>query len=225
MSDQDESLHPGEEMAQMSTPKLIGMMCLQAGFFVALGLAMWWLAGKPLEKFVNVSLGQIALGFGIAIALGGFGLALTRMFPDFAEQLVRDQKQQFAFLERGLGIGPIIIFAACAGIGEEAVFRGGLMVLLDQYTPFAVALILSAAVFTVIHFAKPVVAAFIFIIGLFFGLVYWASGSLLAVMIGHWVYDIWALWFIQKEMKRLGVFDDTDDPAKPLHEDGVVHDA
>ena len=32
-------------------------------------------------------------------------------------------------------------------------------------------------------------------------------------MIGHAVYDVWALWFIQEEMHRLRVFDEP--PTEP----------
>lgn len=202
------SQHPGEEMADMPLAQMLGLVILQATFFVALGIGLWWLADRDLADFVSVDFRQIALGLGIAAAMIAAGYALFRGLPEFGERLVRDQAQQFAFLEKRLGIGPIIVLAACAGIGEEALFRGGLMTLGMEYMPFIAALVLSSAIFTVIHFAKPVVAAFIFGIGMLFGAIYWYTGSLLAVMIGHWVYDIWALWFIQEEMHRLSVFED-----------------
>ena len=57
-----------------------------------------------------------------------------------------------------------------------------------------------------VHFAKPLVAAIIFVIGVVFGCVYWITDSLLAVMVGHALYDVFALWYVQKEMHRLDVF-------------------
>ena len=204
--------HPGEDMAEIPVGKMLSLVVAQATVFVVIGLGLWFLSGRELNEFVTVDARQIAIGLGIAGAMIAAGYLLFRGFPKFGEGLVRDQAQQFAFLEKRLGLGAIILLAACAGIGEEALFRGGLLVFGAEYIPFIGALIASSAIFTVIHFAKPKVAAFIFGIGMMFGAIYWSTGSLLAVMIGHWVYDIWALWFIQEEMHRLGVFDkDTDD--------------
>ena len=199
--------HPGEEMAELPTSKLLGLTGLQTAVFVAVGLGLWVFSGRSVSAFVTFDFGQIGLGLTIAGAMIALGYALFRGFPTFGEKLVRDQARQFAFLDRRLGLGAIVLLAACAGIGEEALFRGGVLILASEYMPFAIALIGSSAIFALIHFAKPVVTSLIFTIGAVFGLIYWFSDSLLAVMIGHWVYDIWALWFIQEEMHRLGVFD------------------
>lgn len=204
--------HPGEAMAELPQQKLLAYIGLQTVFFVVLGLGLWTFAGRPLADFIVLEGSQILLGLAIAGGMIALGYALFRGFPRLGEKLIRDQAQQFAFLQNPLGAGAIVFIAACAGIGEEALFRGGLLVLIAQHAPFTLALVASAGLFTIIHFARPVVATLIFAIGVFFGIVFWASGSLLAVMIAHWLYDIWALWFIQKEMHRLGVFSETTMP-------------
>ena len=200
--------HPGDAMADLPVPRIVGLTLAQAAFFTVLGLSMWLWTGREMPEFVTFGPPEIGLGLLIAGGMIALGYVLFRAFPRFGEKLVRDQVRQFAFLKNPMPAPAIVLIAAGAGIGEEALFRGGLLTLLDYYGPFPVALMVSSGVFTVIHFAKPAVATMIFAIGVFFGLTYWASGSLLAVMIGHWVYDIWALWFIQKEMHRLGVFDE-----------------
>lgn len=200
--------HPGDAMADLPVQKIVGLTLLQAAFFFFAGLGMWAWTERELLAFVTFQTSELVLGLLIAGGMIAFGYVLFRAFPRFGEKLVRDQVRQFAFLKNPMPPLAIVLIAAGAGIGEEALFRGGILTLLDHYGPFPVALLVSSGVFTVIHFAKPAVAALIFAIGVFFGLTYWTSGSLLAVMIGHWVYDIWALWFIQKEMHRLDVFDD-----------------
>jgi len=207
--------HPGEAIAELPIGKILSLTALQTAFFIIIGLGLWILTGRDAVDFVTFDWRQIALGFAIAGGLIGLGYVLFRAFPKFGERLVRDQVQQFSFLKNRLGPGAIVFIAACAGIGEEALFRGGLLMLVDHYAPFALALLVSSGVFTFIHFARPVVAILIFVIGAMFGLIYWISGSLLAVMIGHWVYDIWALWFIQNEMHRLGVFEEATEPVVP----------
>ena len=49
-------------------------------------------------------------------------------------------------------------------------------------------------------------------VGATFGAVYWLTGSLLAVMIGHALYDIWALKYLHGEFVRLGLVCDAEAP-------------
>lgn len=200
--------HPSDDMAKMPLGKLLSIVCVQAAIFTAVGVQIWWLSGRELSQFVTIDIRQVLLGVAIACTMIVLGLALFRGFPRFGEKLIRDQAHSLAFLKNKLGIGPIIILSLCAGIWEEALFRGGILVIANDFIPFWLALIVSAGLFTVIHFAKPAVAAFIFAMGCIFGYLYFALGSLLAVMIGHALYDVWALWFVQAEMHRLGVFDE-----------------
>ena len=134
--------HPGEEMAELPQAKLLQLTGLQTLLFVASGMGMWAFTGRAVAGCVTGDLRQIALGLGIAAIMIALGYVLFRGFPRFGEKLVRDQRQQFAFLKNPLGPAGIVFIAACAGIGEEALFRGGVMVLIDHYAPFAAALVI-----------------------------------------------------------------------------------
>ena len=98
-----------------------------------------------------------------------------------------------------------MIVSLGAGIGEEALFRGGVQTLAGEYMPAPLAVLVASALFAFVHMAKPPIAAIIFSIGVLFGTIYWQTGSLLMVMIGHALYDVFAIWYLQKEMHRLGV--------------------
>ncbi len=204
--------NPYEEMRAMSVADLAKGIGAQAFLFCALGAGIWAVSGREITEFVSVSVYEVAVGVGLGLALIAVAHVIFRGFPDLSEKLVRMQARNFAFLEKRLPMTMIIFISICAGVGEEALFRAGLMTILSDYTPFWVALVASSAVFTVIHFAKPLIASLIFIIGATFGLIYWWTGSLLIVMIGHAVYDVYALWYLQSEMHRLNVFE-------PLQED------
>ena len=211
------SRHPSEDMADMPVPTLVGMTCLQAAVFTVIGVGLWWLSGRPLSEFVTVDAQQIFYGVALAGALIVGGYLLFKLLPKLGEQLIRDQAHSLAFLRNKLGWGPIIILSLCAGIWEEALFRGGLLVIASDYIPFWAALVVTSALFSLMHLAKLRVATFIFIIGIVFGLLYFALESLLAVMIGHALYDIWAIWYVQNEMHRLGVFDEVpEEPTKVI---------
>lgn len=208
--------NPYEDMRKMTVGQIAQGTGLQAALFCAIGLGLWYLADRPLAEFVTFAPREFAIGLGLALVLIAIGHILFTYFPNFSERLVRMQARNFGFLEKRLAMPMIIWISICAGVGEEALFRGGMMILMSEYTPFWIALVGSSLVFTIIHFAKPLIAAIIFIIGAYFGLAYWWTGSLLAVMIGHAVYDVYALWYLQKEMHRLQVFepleDDTEEP-------------
>ena len=203
-----------DPFAGMSVSKVLSYVGLQAVFFTLIGVALWRLAGQPEFEFVTVSLGETVNGLLLAIALIGLSAGLAKAFPRYAEWLIRSQARNYSFLKNRISIGAIIFISLCAGIGEEALFRGGLQTLLGVYLPLPLALALASALFALIHFAQPLNSALIFVIGCLFGFVYWQTESLLTVMVAHAVYDVYALWALQKAMHELGVFD--EEPTSPL---------
>lgn len=56
------------------------------------------------------------------------------------------------------------------------------------------------------HLSKPVIGLILFAIGVVFGAIYWLTGSLLIVIVGHTLYDVFALWYLQRELHRMGFF-------------------
>ena len=190
---------------------LLALLTVQAAAFTLVGLALWFLSGRPSAQFVTFD----TFGFASGLALAGLLIALAAAafygLPKLSEYLVRAQAENFAFLvEKPLPLWAIVIVSLGAGIGEEALFRGGVQTLAADHVGGPLAIVLAAALFAAVHFAKPVVAAIIFVIGALFGVVYWQTGSLLTVMIGHALYDVFALWYVQREMHRLGLIDARD---------------
>ena len=208
---EDAVKNPYDDLKTMAPADIRKGLGMQAILFVVLGGGLWVVSGRELSRFVTVSFTEIGLGFALGLVLISFAAAVFYGFPGLSEKLVRLQARNLAFLEKRLSMPMIAFISLCAGVGEEALFRGGLQTFLSDYLPIAVAIGVSSFLFMVIHFAKPLIAALIFIIGCFFGVAYWWTGSLLAVMIGHAVYDVYALWFLQKEMPRLSVFEQNDD--------------
>jgi membrane protease YdiL (CAAX protease family) len=90
------------------------------------------------------------------------------------------------------------------GIWEEVFFRGIVLVLFMRLYPRRKAVCLSAFVFAMMHFRVPtpkeglaeiiVDLISLFFIGLFFTYVVLKTGSLLAAMVCHYVYDIFVIW-------------------------------
>ncbi|MDJ0977673.1 MAG: type II CAAX endopeptidase family protein [Erythrobacter sp.] len=207
-----------DPFADMSVPKALGYIGLQALSFTAIGLALWVLADRKRLDFVTLSGAEALSGLVLAAVLIAISVVLAKAFPRYAEWLIRTQARNYGFLRHRISIGAIVFISLCAGIGEEALFRGGLQTVLGDWLPMPVALTLASALFAAIHFAKPLNSALIFVIGCLFGLVYWRTGSLLTVMIGHAVYDIYALWALQEALHKLGVFEEDKSPTHlPAH--------
>ena len=199
---------------------LLAMLTAQALFFAFLGLVLWVFSGRPAESFVTFGPDEFLDGAVLAAALILLAAITFYGLPRLSEYLVRAQVENFAFLvEKPLPLWAIVIVSLGAGIGEEALFRGGVQTLAGDYVGAPLAILFASALFAVVHFAKPLVAAIIFVIGALFGVTYWQTGSLLAVMIGHALYDVFALWYVQKEMHRLGVFAQPEaDEEEPITE-------
>lgn len=196
----------------VSSGMVMLIMLAQAALFTGLGVLLWWFTGRELARFVTFEGSQIILGCGFAGALTGLAAAYFYGLRKSSDELVKMQGPSYPFLENRLGALPIIVISLFAGIGEEALFRGGLQTLLGDFLPIWLAIGLSSAGFALIHLSRPIVCFLQFLIGVIFGIVFWQTGSLLAVMIGHGLYDIFALWYVQKRLHELNFFAPTEGP-------------
>jgi membrane protease YdiL (CAAX protease family) len=88
----------------------------------------------------------------------------------------------------------IVLLSATAGFAEEMFFRG----LLQSY----IGIIGSAVVFGLLHALTPAYFVMATGIGLYFGFLYETSGNLLIPMVGHAVYDVFALYLLRWEFTR-----------------------
>lgn len=189
--------------------KVLLLLTLQATIFALVGLVIWLLSGRDLGSFVTFETSEFGLGLALAAALTAIAASTFYSFPKLSEKLVRDQGHDLDFLKHKLGFGPIIVISLCAGIGEEALFRAGIQTILTDYLGAPIAILLSSVIFALVHLRKPLVSFLIFLIGVIFGIAYWLSGSLLAVAIGHALYDVFALWYLQRELHRLKFYETT----------------
>ncbi|MEM6585234.1 MAG: type II CAAX endopeptidase family protein [Pseudomonadota bacterium] len=188
--------------------KVLASIGFQAVLFTSLGVALWVLAERSYQDFVTLAWNEAANGVLLAFALIAASAIMAKTFPRYAEWVIRAQARTYSFLKDRISFAAIIFISICAGVGEEALFRGGLQTLLGEYAPLPLALVVSAALFALIHFAQPAISVLLFVIGCLFGWIYWQTGSLLTVMVGHTVYDVYAIWALQKAMHELDVFDD-----------------
>ena len=218
MADGAHDVHQPETKS-IALGKAMVLLGFQAIGMIAIGGLLWDWSGREAERFVSVSTAEVLQGLALGGALIVIALALFRGFPRLSEKLVRMQADTYAFLGPKLGLPAIVFISLCAGVGEEALFRGGLQTFLGDEFGAPLAILISSALFALIHLGKPVITALLLVVGAMFGVMYWLTGSLLAVMIGHTLYDIWALRYLHREFVRLGLVG--DEPALAYHADAV----
>jgi uncharacterized protein len=90
-------------------------------------------------------------------------------------------------------IPQLVILSLCAGISEEALFRGAIQGGLAERIGVVLALILGSLAFGAAHLITWSYAIMATFIGVYMGLLWIGSGNLLTPMVTHTVYDSLAL--------------------------------
>ncbi|MGB3738637.1 MAG: CPBP family intramembrane glutamic endopeptidase [Pontixanthobacter sp.] len=192
------------DTARLTQRQVCTIFGVQAVAFCLLGAGLYYWTDRPIASFVVFDPSMTAWGLMMAGAMIVFAFGCFRVWPEFADRLMRLQRTNFAFLKPPFAWGPIVFLAICAGVGEEVLFRGGVQTFLsDLMGPFP-AILATSAMFAALHISKPILTLLIFVIGIVFGIVYWMTGSLLLVMVAHSVYDIFAIRYLQRRLNEIG---------------------
>ncbi len=198
-----------QQIAAMTQGQVLPLFVAQAVVFTLCGIGLWYWSGRPIAEFAPIDAAGVLHGFLLAGALIAVAVINLRTFPRFCDRMIELQRANFAFLRQPFSLAAVIILSISAGVGEEALFRGGLQTILTDFIGPVPAIIVASALFAVIHLSKPVITALIFVIGIIFGVVYSATGSLVLVMVAHSVYDVFAIHFLRRRLNELGWADDT----------------
>lgn len=197
---------PAPAPAAAPTPgKVAAMLTFQFALFTVVGALLWRLSGRDLADFVRADPREFVQG----LLLGGMMIVVAwgcfRWFPRLSERLVRMQAPGYSFFRGKFGWPLVVLVSVGAGVGEEALFRGGVQTLLGDYVGIPAAILIASALFGLVHRSKPLIMAVIVLIGALFGTIFAWTGSLLTVMVAHAIYDVFALHYLLQEMRRLGL--------------------
>jgi hypothetical protein len=105
------------------------------------------------------------------------------------------EKQIEEFSRASFLFAPLISLwiALGAGVSEEILFRGVIQDYAATKLPMAAAIILPNILFGLLHARSVLYALIAGVIGCWLGVVYWATDNLLAPIVAHALYDVFAL--------------------------------
>lgn len=112
------------------------------------------------------------------------------------------QLELFSNIGFALTAPRIILLAFAAGIGEEFLFRGVFQTWLDGFAPIWAAIIAPNIVFGLLHAHNAFYAVAAGVIGIYFGIIFYATGDLAAPVLTHALYDLGALDLTRRAMRN-----------------------
>jgi membrane protease YdiL (CAAX protease family) len=193
---------------RLAQPSLITAIALAAeGGLVALALLIgsWW----GHDPWVNLRWSSSALIANlIAIAWGAVAavpiiaglIVVDRWPPRFLSPLKESVERDVIPLFAHAGLAEFTLISLAAGIGEELFFRGLLQQGLASELPapwgVPLALVVGSLAFGVCHWLNREYALVATLIGFYLGLLLIVTGSLLAPIVAHALYDLVALWYL-----------------------------
>jgi membrane protease YdiL (CAAX protease family) len=160
-----------------------------------LGLAGLWsaLRGLDLAAAAAPSLGALAVGVGSGLALA---TTLPLVTAPWARRVLvlRGLRRAWDKLESGLGhrlgVAEVLVLALCSAISEEAFFRGVLQP--------EIGLVAASVLFGLLHPLGPAYVLWAGTVGAGLGVLYLATGSLLAPVAAHGTYNLVALSYLRR---------------------------
>ena len=196
----------------MNTNGFVLYMILFEGTMALLGALFALFCGLDLGKAFQTSdmadfFNQLALGIGIAAAMGIVFTILDHVpwsqlkkVSEKTKEIVNEAFKNTSHFNR---------FLVCllAGVGEEVLFRGFIFIAIFEFWSWGLeynmnifaAIIISSVLFGLGHHITLMYFFISSLLGAFFCLVFLWTGSLIAPVVAHALYDFYAIEFALKE--------------------------
>ena len=164
---------------------------------ISFGLLMWLgLVWTRLPILDSIDPSQVSPRAYIASVIGALGLLVTvSAITTLISPLIPEQDLIVLenIVQSGDRLAQLIVIVFVAGIAEELFFRGLLLRgLLRSINPI-VALVISSALFSILHLNWAQIPG-TFLLGFGFGLLVYVTGSIIPAIVAHMANNAIALW-------------------------------
>ena len=178
--------------------------CVFEGLLLVIAGAAGWFAGvDPLatvtRDVVPVIVGLVAVVPMLAMLWWG----LKHPFGAVGKATLQAREFVIQFLG-GVSLTGFALISLLAGVGEEALFRGFLQTFIGLHSTELTGLILASLLFGLAHAVSRTYALIAAIIGVYLGLLYIGTGSIIAPIVCHAVYDFVALVILSRSTSTPG---------------------
>jgi uncharacterized protein len=170
-------------------PSIFGIgLTFELGLGAFALLLGWLLRVDPLRGIV---FGLMSIGLGIGASLPPLALVylIHRSSWDMLRDLVDSARELVRQFLSDLTLPQTLALSAAAGFGEELLFRGLLQAFLTTRIGVVGALVVTSIIFGLLHFVTKAYAAYAFLLSVYLGFLYAATGNILVPMLTHAVYD------------------------------------
>jgi uncharacterized protein len=177
------------------------------GSLVPAAILLGWLLKSPPLTTLHFDGRAALLGVAATLPLAAlFWLCLKCPLRPFKE-IAKITDEVLVPLFRDCRLAELAVIATLAGIGEEMLFRGVIQAAAAQeiggQRGVWLALLLTSALFGLLHPITPTYAILAGLVGLYLGGLWLASGNLLTPIVAHGAYDFLALvYLVKKRGKR-----------------------
>jgi hypothetical protein len=168
---------------------------------VALAYGAGALLGVSPHGRLAISFLDIVLG---AAAAGPLVLLLMWFMRTDIPVLVRFRHSQLEFFAKiGFEFTPlrIALLAVGAGVSEELLFRGVFQTWIEGGAPLVLAIVLPNILFGALHARTSLYAFIAGLVGVYMGVLFAATGNVMAPIITHALYDWVALWITRRAIE------------------------
>ena len=188
---------------QLSRRQFVKLAFLVEGGLIAFAAGLAWWLEVPLADWLIWNPEAVLWGVGAMVPLCIIFTA-SYLWPFGSYRQIKD------FLRDSLGPSlaacrwyELLFVAALAGIGEELLFRGVLQPWLEHWG-YWFALIVSNLVFGLCHAITLTYALLAFAMGILLGLLLDAPSerSLIAPILTHGLYDLFAFWVVAYDWRK-----------------------
>ncbi len=180
---------PGETVSILAIALLA-----EAGLLGLALLMFWWTGLWPEIAFDPPSL---AIGTGVGVACALLAVALFK-WGGAAARGLRDNVQPLLERFGDASLFTLAVVALSAGIGEEALFRGAIQTWVGSWGGVHVGVIVASVLFGLVHAVSVRYAVYVTLVGLILGYLFLFTGSLVAAVLAHAVYDfVLLMWLLR----------------------------
>ncbi|WP_164100947.1 CPBP family intramembrane glutamic endopeptidase [Candidatus Laterigemmans baculatus] len=200
MEDDDEPLEQESKRNQDPPPVLLTAVGLELALGLAAILLSWAWGADPRERVPRIhEYGELARGIGFGILAAVPMLLLIQLVERLPIDSIRDLREEteerLLGMLSGFSVSELGLISLAAGVGEELLFRGWLMMSLAgpiehwQTPTLVMAIVLSSIAFGLAHPITPAYVVVTAVIGVYLAMLLVWSGNLLVPIAAHAFYD------------------------------------